>query len=372
MIAALVCLAASLSRQDGSFWTKTVLPMPPNSTTALYIQERSDPMDPPKESPKAFGEEKLHWQFPWIVAGYSHSNGSPPSQDEKVRVYAQEQKGNKAAQVARMLMRIWEFNFERLKIVHNPTYHGGIIDAFLCFGGDPGGEQFIGEVSDPNPTNPEKHIYYMANMIYVYDMPSFTDPVEMAREVAHEYGHATLYPIGGFTDPERWANGYLAEKLDLRWISDAMGKGLLTPDDAMGATKPAIDKWLAEHADPLVMKAAQTLPTSDLLANPKKEGMDAFIGLALYVEQLYTDRVFARSLQIGGTTDAKDYPQGVVLAAEEPEQVTLKIPPSLVGKPIWIPLGTGHLSGAPILKKDPEGWVQIKPGTGPVVIFNNH
>ena len=41
---------------------------------------------------------------------------------------------------------------------------------------------------------------------------------EACRELAHEYGHAVLPAIGGFKSPEDWANGYLGERLFLRWL----------------------------------------------------------------------------------------------------------------------------------------------------------
>jgi len=369
MIAQLACfIAFTVLKQDGPMWTKTDLPMPPNSPAALYYQQDVNPLEPPRQSPKRFGEAKIQWPFPWLVTGFVHLNGDPNSH-LIFRVYAQEQKGNRAAQVARMLLRLSEFNLENLKLIHSPEYHNGIVDVFLCFGGRAGGEQLFDQEFAPDPRSPERTIAYKVNTIYFYDMSSFTDPVEMAREVAHEYGHATLPPVGGFKDPEEWAGGYLGEKISLRWMRDALAKKELTPEDAMGATKEGLDKWLAANADPLILNGAQTQPTPALLADKSAAGMNAFIGLGLYIETIYPDNVFKRSLMLCGY-EAKDYPAAVVLAAEEPEEVTLKIPLKFIRKAIWIPLGTGKLTGAPILKKDPSGWVQIQVGANPIVITN--
>jgi len=365
MISALVCFLAWLTtRSGGQFVTKTDLPMPSNSLTSLWTVQHLEPLDPLRESPKKFGADKIPWLFPWLVAGFSR-NGRNPSADElKFRVYSQEEKGNRAPDVARMLLRLWDLNLKHLNLIHNPQFHLGLVDVFLCFGGQAGGEQLF-----DHEIGPDKQLYKV-NTIYIYDLSSFTDPVEMAREVAHEYGHATWHPIGGFKDPEEWSDGYLAEKVFLRWLRDGLASGDLTTADTMGATKEGLDKWLVAHADPLILSGAQTEPTSPLLADPSAAGMNAFIGLALFLQAAYPDRVFARSIELCGYS-AKDYPGAAVLAAEEPlEDVPLKIPPALIGKKIWLPLGTGKLSGAVSLRTNADGWVQVQVGTRPIVIKN--
>lgn len=232
-----------------------------------------------------------------------------------------------------------------------------------------GGEQLFGEEFDTDRTG--RRVLNKVNTIYIYDTSSFTDPVEMAREVAHEYGHATWPPVGGFKDPEEWADGYLAEKIFLRWIRDSLASKQLEPADAMGATKAGLDTWIKMHVDPLIDRAAVTEPTSALLADPSATGMNAFIGLAIYLDTLYSDHVLWRSLALCGFA-AKDYPDAAVLAAEEPEQLKLQIPPELIGKQIWLPLGTGKLTGAAVLKKAGNGWVEITAGSGPIVVTNPH
>ncbi len=367
MIATLA-LACSLlgSPQDGVVWKKVLLNMPVGSKTALMYQGPIDPIDPPKLSPKRFGTEQVQWEFPWMVEGFAQSDSARFK--SYFRVFAQEQKGDKPSQISQMLLRLWDCNYKRLRLSHNPQFHDGLVEVYLCFGGKAGGEQILG-VDSGIDVKTKRQVDFKVNTIYIYDMGSFTDPIEMAREVAHEYGHATLPPIGGYSQPEDWADGYLGEKLYLRWMRDGLAKGELVPGDVMGLTKEDLDKWVTKNVDPLIEKAAQTLPTANLLADKSENGMNSFIGLALYIDTLYGDAVLSRSLQMAGT-DGKDYPANTVLAAEEPETITLNIPPSLIGKPIWIPLGTGKLKGLPWLKHDPSGWAQIQPKTNQVVITN--
>ena len=46
------------------------------------------------------------------------------------------------------------------------------------------------------------------------------EPLELLRQVAHEFGHLFLPGIGPLTDPEEWGNGFL-EMLILRWLASA-------------------------------------------------------------------------------------------------------------------------------------------------------
>ena len=371
MITSLICSLALISpRQQAQIWTRFDLPATPNSIAKLFYQEPQTPSEQPYKAPKKFGADKIQWEFPWIVAGYCALIGENSLHTNRFRVFAQEQRAGRNEQVTRMLLRLWELNAERLHLDHNPNYHGGLVDVFLCFGGKAGGEQLFDKEEEPDPTLPTKTRLFSANTIYIYDMASFTDPVEMAREVAHEYGHATLPPIGGFKVPEEWADGYLAEKLSLRWLRDMMAKGEITPEDTMGATLPQLNKWVGENVDPLVLKAAQTKPTAELLADKSAAGMNAFIGLALYIDTVFSDGLFINSLKFSGSMDAKDYVEGILRATSSPEEITLKIPPAFFGHAIWLPLGKGKLTGAKILKFDEGGWVQVIVRNDPIVIKN--
>jgi hypothetical protein len=140
----------------------------------------------------------------------------------------------------------------------------------------------------------------------------------------------------------------------------------------MGATQAGLDKWVAQNVDPLVLKAAQTFPSSEVLSDKLSAGMNAYIGLALYTETIFPKRVFARSLELTGSYDPKDYPAAIMLAAEEVDEVTLKIPDSFFGHAIWLPVGKGKVTGGKILKFAPSGWVQVEVRNNPIVITHSH
>ena len=367
----------------------------------LMMRQPQDPLVPPKKGPKTFGENKIPFEFEWITWGFVRS-GSSQEHELRLRVYSQERRpeNDAAHSVTRMLLRLWDINKQRLGIDQAPRQPDGyrLVNVYLSWGGQAGGEQFTsadqGDGKTPfkvqvapssdgrvgstmsssqlkgeqfRSTESEGNKRVTANNIYIYDLASFTDPVEMAREVAHEYGHSTLPGIGTYTAPEAWANGYLGEKLYLLWARDILAKDLLHPDDFMGAKKDQLDLWIAKNVDPLVLQAASKPPTMGELADKSAKGMDAYLGLAIYMAQILPERVFARSLKLIGSQNARDYLGAISLAAEEPDQLPITIPESLKGKEIWLPAGKGRVSGAKVLAIE-GGWTKVLPGSEPIAI----
>ena len=72
-------------------------------------------------------------------------------------------------------------------------------DVWLCAGGQSGGEQW-------------------RSNLYLYSLQEPRSSIEWIREVVHEYSHLALPAVGGYQEPEYWANGYLGERLLVRWL----------------------------------------------------------------------------------------------------------------------------------------------------------
>lgn len=326
----------------------------------ILLRTPTGKIQPAKLSPKKFGEPPERWRFEWTTAGYI-KHGGVASRCFEAFSQGPIESRVKPERTVRALMRLYSHNVDKLRLEHNPNFADGTVTVFLCEGGPAGGEQLF----DVDPQTNTK-----VNTIYVYDVASLTDPVEALREIAHEYGHATLPPVGGFTEPESWSNGLLGEKLYLTYFANALRTGELTTDDTLGATAQGLEKWLTANVDPLVTEAALRGPQSTLLAGKGKPSMDALLGLALWTARLYDERVMTRALFIGGN-DAKAFPDAASTAAAEPTQITLDIPAPLRGKPIWIPIGAdrakSRILGAQELTPRKGGWVRIKPGASVVV-----
>ncbi len=353
----MVAFAASLlllNLQQAQVHLGIDLPEPGKAPSRLMLAESYEKLDPPKVSPKQ------KWLFEWVVKGYVQTQPGSPQRALRMRIFSQEHRtfDDKAPMVARMAMRLWELNYFTLRMDHAYQYNGQVVDFYLCYGGKAGGEQLFGQDDEGGRNHP-------VNTVYIYDLNSFLTPLQMAREVAHEYGHATLVPIGGYDEPEDWANGYLGEKLYLKYLRDEIAAKRLSPEDAMGAGFHPLDQWVKANVDPLVRSAAQHSPF-EMMKGKSKASMDAFLGLVLYENEILPAQVFAKSIQTIGSASALDYPKAVEHAVADKPTLSLHIPAILKGKPLWVPLGNGAVRGADILTKS-RGWAKIQPRLGAVV-----
>ncbi len=307
-------------------------------------------LDPTKRSPKNNG------QFLWQTNGFGRFT-EEHGYVRRVQVYAEDRGTHDrlGLPVAQMVMRLWEHNLRKLKIDQSTRYNYGIIDLYLCSKGKAGGEQRF----DTEIVNGEQ---IRVNTIYVYDVKSFDkNRMEMAREIAHEYGHATLPPIGGFETPEDWANGYLGEKMFLRWCLESMKDNKMNSSDVMGATRAELERWVAQNVDPLLVRGGTERPTRAALGKKGREGMNAYLGLALYVQAVFPGEFFSRAHVLGGSQSAPDFIRGIAMATAERESLKLSVPAPLRGKAIWVPYGDKTLiEGAKVLQRA-EGWAKVQP-----------
>jgi hypothetical protein len=324
---------------------------------------------PVERLPSAKRSPKQGWEFDWTSAGYVGFPHDPSRQELRFELFSQEstQGSARPESVVRALLRLFSYNRAALNLDHSAEF-AKVVTVYLCYGGDPGGEQLF---DVDNSLGGAK-----VNTVYFYDLRSFTDPVETTREVAHEYGHATLPAVGGtYTAPEAWSNGLLGEKLYLSYLAEARRKGELGPEDTFGASPEALRAWVRKNVDPLVDDALLNGPRPALLAGKGKASMDAFLGLALLTSRLYGPGQLVRALFIGGT-DAKAFPAAAATAAEEREWTSLAIPAELAGKPVWVPVGDAdkreiqkRVSNAEVLETR-DGWahLQVRNPTVKVVV----
>lgn len=360
-------LALALLLGQGNY-TLEKLPNPGQAEPRLLMRIAGDRQNPSKKSPQKFGLEKMQWEFDWVVGGFSTNSIRGAVDQERHRlkfnVFSQErkQKDDVAPQVTRMLLRLWGHNFDNLRLDHVDNYGYGAVDVYLCWGGRAGGEQrFDVEFGPSGPGRP-------VNTIYIYDLASFKDPIEKAREVAHEYGHASLPAVGGFKVPEDWGNGFLGEKMFLLWARTQLEAKLLAPEDLMGARLPQVDSWVKINVEPLVRKGLSEGPN---LVKKAKVTMDDYLALSLAMYASAPGPVYSRGTQLAGSAEAKDIPGGMALAAEEPEAVIFAIPAYTGLKTVWIPTGSGTVKVGKVVKAA-GGWAQVQAVDGKVIVVNKH
>lgn len=313
---------------------------------SMIVMVRDARLDVPKIGPK----DKLEYEY--VTTGYAASPPDAPGNHPiRFRVFSQLRgKSDPSPYACRMLLHLWKYVNQRLKLDHAQQYNNRIVDLYLSWAGTAGGEQLFTEEMEGERLR-------KVNVMYIYDVASFTDPVEMAREVAHEYGHAILPPVGGFKSPEDWGNGYWGEAMFLKGMRDQLKSGAIKPEDVMNASLKGLEAWVATHADP---KAEKVYLNGPNFAALKGEGsMNDYIGLQLYAQEILGDAIFARAIRLTGSTKAEDVPAAIVEAATQAGAAVLSIPAKYHAKDIWIPLGNGTVKGANVLKRSGD-WAQVK------------
>ncbi len=148
---------------------------------------------------------------------------------------------------------------------------------WLCRDGRAGGEQW------------NANLYFDA-----LDAPRSS--IEWIREILHEYSHLALPPIGGYKAPEYWANGYLGERLLVRWLQRL-------PDGPAQVQRAWGDFSGAANFSRLLIAPALTLyarvgPNPKWLARTDADGMRYLIGQALTADDKYGGRVLGEAFAL--------------------------------------------------------------------------
>ncbi|HRJ28077.1 MAG TPA: hypothetical protein PLO61_11295 [Fimbriimonadaceae bacterium] len=342
-----VLAAGLLAPQSQTSLVRRVdLPDPFGGPSRTLFQVNMGKLEPPKFCPK----DQL--VYPFIVAGYGERIVGSGQKELRFRVFSQDRETAVDEEVMRMLLRLWETNVSRLRLDHSELYNRRIVDVYLQRGGKPGGEHLFDE-------DEEGGIVRKVNTIYIYDLATFKDPVEKAREVAHEYGHAALPPIGTYREPEDWANGPLGERIYLTWLAEELEDNRLGPIDVMGATAPQIRAWIQKNVVPDRDQFALKGLDLKLLGQNSAAAMNAYLGLATWAQAILPERAFARSLILTGSQKATDYAKAVVEAAREQREWVIDPPRELRSKPIWIPLAKGTLSGGSVDRRQGD-WALVR------------
>ena len=158
-----------------------------------------------------------------------------------------------------------------------PAHGDTPFHVWLVRGGQAGGEQW-------------------GENLYFYDLDAPRSSIEWIREIVHEYSHLALPAIGGYKDPEYWANGYLGERVIVRWfqrIPDGPGLVQRAWGDFSGAAN--FDRLLITPALDLYRK---TGPSPQWLARTDGDGMRYLIGQALAVDDKYGSKALGTALSL--------------------------------------------------------------------------
>ena len=287
----------------------------------LFVSQSRQPLSPP------FVDPMHEWEFPYFAEGVTGSALSTLAPRTRFKVFAQSAKSRSLlAPATRTFTRIWDECVTRLNIDH-PARYGLMVHVFICDGGKAGGEQMFVR------SRSRRDDFASYNAIYLYHAEGLSNSMEAVREIAHEYGHAVLPPIGGFKQPEDWANGSLGERLFIRYLSRST---LAEADDIFGLDRAALKSWLTVHADPLAASIARRRIDQTTLAGLGPAATNEYLGLMLLVDDLFPDLV-GRALKLSGGQTAIDALKGAIEAVNEQKGWVIDVP-AHYGNEIWIPI----------------------------------
>ena len=327
----------------------------------LMLSARLSKLEQPKKSPLN------GWDFEYMTSGFARDSENE-GYNARIEVFNQFRpaEDDPTDLVARELMRLWDFNRWRLNSDHSEYIFHRTVDIYLCFGGDPGGEQRTME--DPYQLD-QNGSPTRVNTIYIYAVPTLKDRSEFAREVAHEYGHATWPPIGGYTKPEQWASGDMGERVFMTWLYKELEYKRLTPDDMMGTSLKDMRKFYWDKIVPDLRRVGTSGPNLALLASKSVKGYAELLGLTSYLAELMPHKTFGRTVMLSTGRDAMDYYRACLKAATEKPEWNLTVPECLVGYAIWVPLPKGTIKGAKELRREGD-WVKVQPTAKSITVSN--
>lgn len=192
--------------------------------------------------------------------------------------------------------------------------------------------------------------------IYVYAVDEPRAPAEWVRELAHEYGHLYLPPSGPFSAPEKLANGYLGERLFMKWMLADNGPQPVWDQPIDGAAyvanqiAPLRDRFLNEGPAP-----AAVMDRLDA------EAMNQFLGQMLAVEAIYGPTFLRSVLDRFATPRPQNLGGYITIAVNDLKPVKLSVDPAAF-VPSRSQVETPAAEGSAAKLKKAAYWVFIAGG----------
>ncbi len=296
------------------------------------------------KDPKYGGSAKpeyAKWTFPNTIYAYEF-DGIDRTWKLRFRILWQDVperadiRANQARQVAQFMLRL--SGLVKAESGLGPRFsEDGVVNIWLAEDGNMGAEEY-------------------GENVYVFQVAAARTELEWVRELMHEYGHQALPTVGGYTDPEWSASGRLGERLFLRWL-------FANPDtdlDNRGWTLGLDPVRLQERRiNVLERKFAALGPEDKMLQGTDADAMDAFVGMALYLDITHGGEWLAKAL---GEVKSPAYTGKLgfldtVVALEKASQlqdqptVTLRLRDLPENLPLWVYLEAGNW-GATIDRAD--------------------
>jgi tetratricopeptide (TPR) repeat protein len=156
--------------------------------------------------------------------------------------------------------------------------------------------------------------------ILINDVATPREPIEWIREVAHEYGHLVLPPIGRFVEPEDTGSGILGERLFLAWLAEEFervaearwpAKAVQSAaNNFWSGEEVAIQSFVANYCDEPVIFWLLKGPDSELVSQQSSDALEWLTGLALYIQAAHGTPMLAQAFRDTQGSTCQDFLTG--------------------------------------------------------------
>lgn len=297
--------------------------------------------------------------FKFQSSGYGRLRQATALQaDYRIQVYVlTKPELSLASRSCTYLLFLWDILTSQFGL-EQPFRYEGVVTAFLRPDGKPGGEQKI-------VTTKEGNTEVKRNAIFINDNKTLTDPLEMCRELAHEYGHAVFHNIGGWDAPEFWGNGYLGERLFLKYLAKGIAAKEINPPEVFDLDPSALNAWVKRNCEEPAAVVFRNGFDPKALDGKGQIAFDAWISLMMAADSLYGPRLLGRAMTLSnGDTPADSY-TGLGRALLEQTSLTIHAPMPI----FWLYLpGEWMLKGGKTLETKSGGWRKVDAGTAKTIV----
>jgi hypothetical protein len=237
----------------------------PSRSWELYLQDNPK-VDPVRQGP--LRDPKRNAEYPYRLQ--VHCRKGEFDSDLRFVVHFVKREDEALAQrVGGVLARLYWIGWDYLGRRPSET---GYTNVWLTHDGEAGAEEYEGH-------------------IYLFAVGEARAPAEWVRELAHEYSHIILPEAGPYTDPEPWANGYLGERLLMKWLLFDNQQLHVWDRPINGAA------YVANQVTPLRNRFLNEGPAAPASRKTDRDGMYFFIGQVLALEGAHGPAVLRQLLK---------------------------------------------------------------------------
>jgi hypothetical protein len=222
------------------------------------------------------------------------------------------------------------------------------------------------------------------NHIYVFATGEPRSFIEWTRTLAHEWGHLTLPPRAATSRPKPTRQGYLGERLYLKWLHEEVSADNYARLANDWTDRSGLDRYQERQIAPLIARFRAAGPHAPALNGTGEAAMNLYVGAALACDDAFGSTLLGEGLFSVLGMGARDLFAALAEAVRRAPVLPVRLP-------AWVPLaratyrvssatpparvafadrppvviGSGDAGGTALLRVRDPGWKWVRPvGSG--------